>query len=468
MFQIYTDVAMLDALAAKPGAAPGAPSRWVKIAPRGRFTTRDNRTFEVDPEALARRFAKDGVDLAVDMDHATAKKTLFGEIAPAVGWIGKVEARTDGLYGFVEWLAEGARILAARTHRYLSPTLQANAAGVVNWVHSVSLVAAPALPNMPALASAGVTDTAKHQPLETLGTSGMTRIITPDILSAIFRGFKTSFQQAFEGAKSYRSVVAMETKSSTAEEAYGWFGTFPELREWIGARHVHGLKTHGFAIKNRLFESTVAVARTDIEDDKVGLYAPMFQEMGRKSKEHPDKLLFELLAVGFSTNCYDGQSFFDVDHPVGTEGNVISVPNMLAGAGEPWFLLDCSRAVKPLVWQERTPYVITQLDNDRDDSVFWRDEYVYGIRARANCGYGLWQLALGSKAALTSENLREAWSRMVNFTDDNGNRLGVRPTHIVVGIANFFTARDLILPDVVAGTTNTNRNLVEIIAPPQL
>ncbi len=53
----------------------------------------------------------DAIDLPVDLDHATVKKALFGDAAPAVGWINKLEARADGLYGRVEWLDEGLRVL---------------------------------------------------------------------------------------------------------------------------------------------------------------------------------------------------------------------------------------------------------------------------------------------------------------------------------------------------------------------
>lgn len=419
---------------------------------------------------LVQRFAADGVDVPVDIDHATARKAAFGEAAPAVGWIGRMEARPDGLYGFVHWLAEGARVLAARTHRYLSPALQADANGSVKWVHSVALVAAPAL-SMPALATAQTSisndKAAPHAPPETLGASSM-RIVTPAILDAAFRGFKASFQGAFDGENSYKSTVAMEVKSQTAEETYAWLGSWPNMREWVGARHIHGLKAHGYSIKNRIWESTVAVMRTEIEDDKLGLFGPRFSEMGRVAKQHPDGLIFDLLKNGFSTVCYDGQNFFDTDHPVGNAPAASSVSNMQAGNEAPWFLIDASRAIKPIVWQERDQYEFQTMEDAKSERVFMRDEYLYGIRSRANCGFGLWQLAFGSKAVLNTMNLEAAYTAMRQFKDDSGQPLGVRPTHIIVGASNFFTARKLLLTANNDGTSNPNLNLVEIINPPFL
>lgn len=152
-----TGLTALDAYAADPAAAAAkAGPEWIKVTPRGKFTARDGRIFDVDPELLASRFATDAVDLPVDVDHATVKKAMFGDAAPAVGWISRLEARPDGLYGKVEWLDEGLRVLSARSHRYVSPTLKTDDHGRAYWLHSVALVAAPAA-SMPAVASADLT-----------------------------------------------------------------------------------------------------------------------------------------------------------------------------------------------------------------------------------------------------------------------------------------------------------------------
>lgn len=152
-----TGLIVLDAFVADPAAAEAkrAPE-WIMVTPRGKFTARDGRQFEVDPEALAARFVREKIDLAVDIDHATVKKAALGNKADAVGWISELQARADGLYGKVEWLEEGLRVLSARTHRYISPTLTHDAKGKADWLHSVALVATPAA-CMPAVASADIT-----------------------------------------------------------------------------------------------------------------------------------------------------------------------------------------------------------------------------------------------------------------------------------------------------------------------
>ncbi|CUW95084.1 phage protease [Agrobacterium genomosp. 2] len=160
-----TGIAVLDAYAADPSAASSETKRgpeWIKLAPRGKLNARDGRVFTIDPELLVSRFEADAVDLPIDIDHATVKKAIFGDAAPAIGWINKLEARPDGLFGKVEWLEEGIRVLGARTHRYVSPTFKADDNGKATWLHSAALVAAPAA-SMPAVASATLTTTTQTE-----------------------------------------------------------------------------------------------------------------------------------------------------------------------------------------------------------------------------------------------------------------------------------------------------------------
>ncbi|MEZ5782077.1 MAG: Mu-like prophage major head subunit gpT family protein [Rhizobiaceae bacterium] len=297
----------------------------------------------------------------------------------------------------------------------------------------------------------------------------MARVITAALLEAAQRGFKTNFQIGFDGTTTLLNSVATTVTSNAAVEDYGWLNTIPKLREWIGDRHVHGLGTKQYSIRNRKFELTIGVERDDIEDDKLGLYAKRFEMMGQSAAAHPDEIIFELINGAFAANCYDGQYFFDTDHPVGKDANVTSVSNMQAGGGEKWILADLSRPLKPFIFQKRTDYEFNRLeDPNATESVFMRDQYSYGIRTRVAAGFGFWQMAFGSKATLDAANLRAAYTAMSNFTDDEGRKLGIAPTHLIVGNTNHFAARDILMSEQIGGSTNTNRGLVELIKAPLL
>lgn len=261
-------------------------------------------------------------------------------------------------------------------------------------------------------------------------------LINTDTLKIVFNGFNAAFNKGLEGAKPNYGKISMQVTSGGAEETYGWLGQFPKLREWVGDRVIQNLKAHSFAIANRKFESTISVPREKIEDDKFGIFAPMLAEMGKATAEHPDELLFSLLGAGFNNICYDGQYFFDTDHPVkNAAGATVNASNMQAGSGPAWFLLDTSRAIKPMVFQKRVDYTFQVFDKENDSNVFWKDEFVYGVRARVNAGFGLWQLAFASKAELNAANYEAARQAMMTLKGDEGRPLNIIPDTLVVSPA---------------------------------
>lgn len=294
-------------------------------------------------------------------------------------------------------------------------------------------------------------------------------LINKENLSLLFHGFKASFNKGFSGAETAYKTIAMVVPSATSEETYGWLGQFPQMREWVGSRVIQNLMAHSYKIVNKDFEQTISVPRNDIEDDKYGIFAPMFQEMGRTAAETPDQLVFDLLANGFSQTCYDGQYFFDADHPVGNgEAAPTSQSNVQAGAGAAWYLLDCSRAVKPMIFQERRP--LNNLVNKTaptDDNVFWNKEYIYGGDGRCNVGFGLWQLAYASKAPLTAANYALARAAMMNRRGDSGRPLGIRPDTLVVDPGNESAALKILNSENAAGgETNEWKGTAKLLVTP--
>ncbi len=61
-----------------------------------------------------------------------------------------------------------------------------------------------------------------------------------------------------------------------------------------------------------------------------------------------------------------------------------------------WFLLDTSKPIKPLIFQQRQVPEFVSQDQPDDESVFMHRKFRYGVSCRDNAGYGLWQLAYGS------------------------------------------------------------------------
>lgn len=287
-------------------------------------------------------------------------------------------------------------------------------------------------------------------------------------LGLVCSGFQTVFNDAFAASPGYKDSVAMTVPSTGRDETHGWMGEVPALREWLGPRHVHNLATQACTITNKRFESTVSVSRADIADDRLGVFKPIFSEMGHLARDHPEELIFGLPASGFAAAGYDGQPFFDADRPViDAAGAEVSVSDIQAGASMPWFLLDTSRAVRPRVWQERETCEFQSLTTSDGARVFMNDEQVHDVRARGNAGFGLWQLAFGSKATLDATNCAAARAAMMTFRADDGRVLGIEPTVMVLPPSLEAAALTLLDPETDdGGGSNPWKNPVELIVTP--
>lgn len=304
-------------------------------------------------------------------------------------------------------------------------------------------------------------------------------IITAPLLAALRTGLKKTFQEAFTSARaaSFYGDVATTVPSSTASETYGWLGDFPDLREWVGERVVKDMKESGYQIQNKDWESTVGVKRPHIEDDNLGIYTPMVQSMGHAAARHPDRLIAQLMKAGASTTCYDGQYFFDTDHPVyanhdGT-GAASTVSNYDAGTdgnGTPWFLLDTTRPLRPFIFQERKkPEFESKTDPSNSDVVFNSNEFRYGVYARHNVGFGLWQTAYMSRAALTSDSFDAAVAQMMSVKADGDRPMGISPNILVVPPALRADAHKVIKAITLdGGASNTNYDAVKVLVTPWL
>jgi phage major head subunit gpT-like protein len=296
--------------------------------------------------------------------------------------------------------------------------------------------------------------------------------LNQNALRTLFIGFNAAFKSGLDSqAASQFGRIATTVPSTTREQDYGWLGKIPNVREWAGDRVVHNIAQAGYTIKNKSYELTISVSRDDIEDDNLGIYTPMFTELGAASNSHYDQLVFSLLKAGFATACYDKQYFFDTDHPVlAADGQTVnSVANTDGGSGTPWFLIDDSRMLKPIILQKRKAWDLVRKDNPTDDNVFDRKEFVYGTDARHNVGFGFWQFAWGSKQTLNKANYGSARAAMQGMKGDFDRPLGVRPRLLVVppaleqaGLEILNAERDA------AGATNVYKGTAELLVCPWL
>lgn len=301
----------------------------------------------------------------------------------------------------------------------------------------------------------------------------MSGIARPAALEALNTSLSKAFQEAMQTPIFSETAGMCTTIPSTTEfNTYGWLASMGGMREWLGARIVEGMKERRFTIYNKKYEKTVGVGVDELDDGSVATAQFAMASIATAARVLQEDLLLAVLEGGAAATvagtCYDGQYFFDTDHPTdldgtGTQRNYYSTglaldatnlkaaiaamqsfkgengrplgvgqrgltllvapgswgaaidaaeaktistggENILASkynvkpvqwarltSATRWFLLDLSSpGPAPFIWQPRLAPQFVSKTSPSDDNVFERDEYLWGAKARAGMGYGMW------------------------------------------------------------------------------
>lgn len=296
-------------------------------------------------------------------------------------------------------------------------------------------------------------------------------LVNKTTIAAVFVTLNALFNKAFDAAPALWQNTTMRVPSTTSQNDYAGLSRFPRMQKWLGDKVVKALSAFKYTIVNDDWEATIEVDRNDINDDNLGIYGMQAQDAGFSAKQWPDEIDADLKNNAFTQICYDGQYFYDTDHPVAgnsksnkstkalsaattaaaeasyglartaimtltdDEGRPLALipdtlevppalettarllcendkladqsPNPYKGTAEvlvnprltsstAWFLHVTARPIKPFIFQERTAPVFVQQTNPDSDDVFMRKKFKFGVEARGNGGYSLWQLSHGS------------------------------------------------------------------------
>jgi phage major head subunit gpT-like protein len=296
-------------------------------------------------------------------------------------------------------------------------------------------------------------------------------LINSATIAALNQGVELRFQQALTAATPMYPMLVTEIPSTHKAEVHAFLDQIPGMKEWKDERVIENLVARDFTIVNRHFEDTIGIDRDAVEDDAIGLFLPKIDMLAQSAAMLPDDLTVDAIQGGHVSECYDGQYFFDTDHPVdiddaskGTQSNSLSLAlsaanyataraamaSLLGRSGKPlqarathlvvppqleeagrtilnadtistggtnvwkgsaelvvwdrlgddptaWYLLDCSKPIRPFVFQNRKPAEFTSLTDPNSETVFKKRQFLYGVDARGEVGYALWFLALKSK-----------------------------------------------------------------------
>lgn len=145
---------------------------------------------------------------------------------------------------------------------------------------------------------------------------------TPQAIIDLQKGFSLLFDRGLAGA----DVPVLWTRKAERVDTpgieinvYGWLAEMPMFRKWVGSRIARRLAARSYQIKNEKYEFGYSISRDDIKYDRFGIYNQHATKAGIAARVIWDQILTAVQIAGATTLCYDGQFFYDTDHPQNPE-----------------------------------------------------------------------------------------------------------------------------------------------------
>jgi len=204
---------------------------WNKLAVSGTFMGHPSGPFKMDAQTfsqIVKNFNHDGIKVPFDYEHASEQPVAGnapkgrGDVIPS-GWIHKLDARQDGLYGAVEWLPEARKKILAGEFKYISPAVRFGATDGVTGkdvgakLSSAAIVLKPFLKSLPEIRAADAAKSLQmsEQPDGTEIVFLCTEITQPELVTLASSGGYAMHQNQFLPA--FRRMLGMDDLSSPSD-----------------------------------------------------------------------------------------------------------------------------------------------------------------------------------------------------------------------------------------------------------
>jgi len=135
-------------------------------------------------------------------------------------------------------------------------------------------------------------------------------------LDFLFQQWDQRFQEAFQTQRTYWDRYATLMPSGSTQTVHSWIEQQGGLVEYAGARTVDNIIARDYTLRNKKFQKTIGLDVDRIADDTYGVFSTSVDALGTQAALWPDDVMTPMVEAGTSTVCWDGQYFFDTDHPV--------------------------------------------------------------------------------------------------------------------------------------------------------
>jgi phage major head subunit gpT-like protein len=150
-------------------------------------------------------------------------------------------------------------------------------------------------------------------------------IINGAVLDSLRVGFQTTFQNAFSTVDPVWDPFVQRMTTTNDVESFTWMEGVPEVTQWVDDAQFRTFSAQAWQVGHKKWQAGIVVSREDVVDDKLGQILPRINDLANQVRKHPGKLVYNKINTGDVTVCFDGEYFFDDDHP-GGQSNIMTGP----------------------------------------------------------------------------------------------------------------------------------------------
>lgn len=277
-------------------------------------------------------------------------------------------------------------------------------------------------------------------------------------LKALLAQFQAAFKNSQQRAVTNINDIVTRVASKGEANVYGWLAQFPTFKKWTGARQRNAMKAAAYSLVNDTYTLDMQIPKEKLDDDTLGLYQPMVENMGVEAAAHDGDLVTQAILAGLTNSaagkCYDGKPFFHTEHYLEFDEDGVGIEtgakfsNILTDPDNPdapyWIAGEFRKPIRPFLLQDRQAPEFISRTALTDENVYSAREFEFSIDKRVAVGFTIPQLAVACNYPLTQENFEKVRVMIQGMKGTEGKKkLGLDVSHVLVGLEHNAAAEDL-------------------------
>lgn len=160
-------------------------------------------------------------------------------------------------------------------------------------------------------------------------TSGIGTDLTLEDLKGIIDEMFNGARESIDGygPNEIVSSIANEVTANNGSRIYGWLGSIPGVKEWLGTKTYKQLKEYNYVVRNSEWYNALTMRKKELRRNGLVDVPMMLDGMTKEHSDHKLEMILGALTAGTANTAYDNVAFFS--NATGVRVN----DNLLAGTG---------------------------------------------------------------------------------------------------------------------------------------